>query len=47
MRTTLGKVVWACAEEGPWIYWTTDVNHGAVRQERGGESTEKMKVVKS
>lgn len=50
LRTTLGKVVWACAEEGPWIYWTTDVNHGAVRQERGGvhredESSEELMLV--
>lgn len=26
------EMVWICAEEGLWIYWTKNVEYGAARQ---------------
>lgn len=38
-------MVWVCAEEGQWVYWTKDAKYGADRQEEVKENMQRLGVM--
>lgn len=42
LRVREAEMIWKCAEEGDWIYWTKDDEDGASKQEERRKTSEKI-----